>query len=118
MQTLCNIVFCFRWPVEVRTNSSSTSSSQSYRLSICGPLQGAALPDECKDRVSVCRTVNNQALSIGANTDTFNLTEDKTKKELWLHLTGAQCPQSTTDKLKTVINFKCGKTLVSTVLTE
>ena len=87
----------------------------SYKISICSALN-KPIEKECDNGVSVCRYTNaTNAAAIGHFNPTLNITEDHQKGEFWLNLHGQKCPSSPELDMKTIINFKCGKTLVSIV---
>ena len=84
---------------------SSESTNFTYKISICDTISN------CGSQSSVCRnTSENHASNIGSKTEQLNITEER--KELYLRLTGEKCESDQNVYSKTVINFKCGRTLV------
>ena len=84
---------------------SSESTNFTYKISICDTISN------CGSQSSVCRnTSKNHASNTGSKTEQLNITEER--KELYLHLTGEKCETDQNKNSKTVINFKCGRTLV------
>lgn len=91
------------------------SNHVEYLLSLCQPLNSSV--EGCPQNTSVCQISGNHGTSIGKYFSSFEniLTEDATKRELTLVLEGYDDCQSGSNmqKMKTLIIFKCGKTLVS-----
>jgi len=83
-----------------------------YLISLCRPLNVSSV--DCGLNSSVCMISDGNAKSIGNTVEEFTdsiLTENPTTRELILQLEGDQCMDSG-QLHKTVIIFKCGKTLV------
>lgn len=94
------------------------SNHVEYLLSLCQPLNSSV--EGCPQNTSICQISGNHGTSIGMYFPSFEniLTEDTTKRELTLMLEGYDDCQSGNkmQKMKTLIIFKCGKTLVSLLL--
>ena len=100
-----NVDCAFSTVWDVRWSNGSTNFT--YKISICDTI-----PDCGGGPSSVCRnTSENHISNIGSKAEQLNITEER--KELWLRLTGDKCEYNQNNYSKAVINFKCGRTLVS-----
>ena len=86
-----------------------------YKISLCKALSSIQrLEEPCQHGAAVCQSVGtDQVTAIGNFTPPLNVTENAEKGELWMVLKGAPCADSPATYTNTIINFKCGKTLVS-----
>ena len=92
--------------------SVNGSSRTTYRLSLCKAL--SATEEPCTHQTAVCRQDGATSFTpIGNFTSSLNVTEDAEKAELWVRMKGAPCADMAGHFTTTIINFKCGKTLVS-----
>ncbi|XP_064627541.1 cation-independent mannose-6-phosphate receptor-like [Lineus longissimus] len=98
-----------RWPWEVKVKINNTLTA--YKINIC--KNASSIDKSCPGNSSICCQDSQGARSIGNYSQTLNVTEDTSKKELWLYFHGGPCSVNKGQSYMTAINIKCGNTLGS-----
>jgi hypothetical protein len=88
-------------------------SSVNYTISVCQPLSKVTTNLPCDDQAAVCQVdADGHATNIGTFSTTPIVTEIQSEGVIQLRLQGDACKENDGQRYTTIINFKCGKTLV------
>ena len=92
----------------------SRNGDTRYMISVCQPLNTISSTSPCGDhQSSVCQVnADGQSVNIGTFSTSPNVTEIASEGVVELRLQGEACAEQAGKFYTTIINFKCGKTLV------
>ena len=92
----------------------SRNGDTRYMISVCQPLNAISSTSPCGDhQSSVCQVnAEGQSVNIGTFSTSPNVTEIASEGVVELRLQGEACAEQAGKFYTTIINFKCGKTLV------
>ena len=106
MMDIFLISYSFIWEEQ----SVGPEINATFTINICGNV------DACSGQTSVCRRTGNSAPeNIGSYVTPLNMTENTTRGEVWLNMTGDVCPTNDKERSRSIITFRCGKTLVGII---
>lgn len=95
----------------------SYDGNSTYQINLCGRVpeysSGVGKPN-CHNDTVVCMVQDGQAFSLANYTNnTINAPSNDQEAEMWIVRNGDGCPDLAGENLNSIINLKCGKTLVS-----
>lgn len=95
----------------------SYDGNNTYQINLCGRIPaysaGVGKPN-CHNDTVVCMVQDGQAFSLANYTNnTINAPSNDQEAEMWIVRNGDGCPDLAGENLNSIINLKCGKTLVS-----
>lgn len=95
----------------------SYDGNNTYQINLCGrvPAYSAGVgKPSCHNDTVVCMVQDGHAFSLANYTNnTINAPSNDEEAEMWIVRNGDGCPDLAGENLNSIINLKCGKTLVS-----
>lgn len=95
--------------------SRSDDGNLTYQINLCGKVPSYSAGTHCSSEAVVCMIKDNKAFSL-ANYSSNSLTAPTNDKlaEWWIIRNGDGCDDLDGEALNSIINLKCGKTMVCT----
>lgn len=103
----------------------SDDKNTTYMIRLCDGLKTTDGTHDCHSNTRICMTRKNdpkfpKPMSTGNKTDTGKPHNGKHNDtgEVWFLAAGDTCPDDPTENLTSIINFKCGKTMVGILIVK